>query len=530
MLSGARRFAAPLGRVAQATGRPGEAIAEPASNPNWTQLSLGVHPSPTTPADLQISRKPDDEGGKARPDPVPTVTPGGHTPAPAGMAACPDAPAKNIVVVGCTAAPSPTPPAKEAAVLPTANPAPFGGDADRAKFAKELAQCRAERDVKDEIEKRYRTDIAAAAKTATEESKADTDAALAAAVEGIDPKAKSAIAKAKARAAADAKKAAAKKIADAKAGVSRQDIATVTAELAAKYEADLQADYDRTIAGGIARYGKGWLAIMNAKLTRERNRITKEKTAKPKVAKGETPPAPKSAADIGAEVEAEMVPIRCEQQEWALQRIEELAHGWAVGRREEVDFLTISQSAKWMKSFGPTYQAEEANRVDIPAVVQTEAHMARVAPEVATFLTQLAANPGAPPFTASNYAGHGGGSWAGRGFSVDLSLKAALDKRGFWPHPLAVQFLLALDATAKSLGARWRVLYNDFGVAEEVNKATGFRNVMFMGDSTAPNLNWHGPLVLHMHLDLEIPQAAPAAPAAATTGTPAANTPAPAAK
>ncbi|HRA69172.1 MAG TPA: hypothetical protein PL187_24305, partial [Caldilinea sp.] len=126
---------------------------------------------------------------------------------------------------------------------------------------------------------------------------------------------------------------------------------------------------------------------------------------------------------------------------------------------------------------------------------------------------QLAADPATPGFTAGNYAGHGGGSWAGKGFSTDLFLKAPRDPRGFWEHATAVDFLLALDATAKALGARWRVLYNDFGVAQEVNRATGSRNVEFVGSSGGGKLNWHGPapLILHFHLDLEIPQKKPAA-------------------
>src|SRR5439155_22688099 len=132
-------------------------------------------------AHTRIARETDnekeaDEEKAAASAATPAVTPGGHTPAPPGMAPCPDAPPRNIVVVGCTATPSPTPPATEKAVLPPPNPGRFGGDADRAKFAKELAQCRAAREVKEEIEKRYRSDVATAKKRATEETKADIEA------------------------------------------------------------------------------------------------------------------------------------------------------------------------------------------------------------------------------------------------------------------------------------------------------------------------------------------------------------------
>ncbi|HXI22762.1 MAG TPA: hypothetical protein VNG71_02725, partial [Pyrinomonadaceae bacterium] len=93
--------------------------------------------------------------------------------------------------------------------------------------------------------------------------------------------------------------------------------------------------------------------------------------------------------------------------------------------------------------------------------------------------------------------------------------------RGFWKHEAAVRFLLHLNDAAAAVGARWRVLYNDFGVAEEVNHATGTRNVGFMGNLMGGNLNWHGPapMVLHFHLDIEIPPPSP--PKEATDATPA---------
>lgn len=477
-------------------------------------------PTPTTPAPESTGTPAQEMTAPPAPAQAPTVTPGGHMAAPPGVAVCPDAPSRIIVVVGCITAPSATPPAKETAVLPAPSPGRFGGDNMLARFAKELAQCRAERTVKDEIERRYRADVVTAKKKATEESKADTEAAVKAAIEGLDPNDKRAIAKAKTKATAEAKKAAAKKVAAAEHAVSRQDVAKVTTELATEFENALAVDYDNTIKGGLARYGASWRNTMQARLDRARKRISKEKSAKPKVAKGETPPPPKTAEEIAAAVEAEMVPIRCEQTEWALNNLESLKHGWAVGRREEVDFDTLGRSAKYLKDFKPTYEVPEAERVEIPTALQASQKMPGVAPELASFLTQLAADPDTPAFTVGNYKGHGGGAWSGKGFSADLFLKAGLDQRGFWPVPLAVKFLLALDATARALGARWRVLYNDFRVADEVNKTTGSRNVGFMGDSNNPKLNWHGPLVLHMHLDLEIPKAKPAPTTPGTTPTP----------
>ena len=444
------------------------------------------------------------------------VTPGGHAAAQKGAAPCPDAPGRALVVVGCTSTPAASPPAAEKAELPKVNTTRFGGDQDRAKFAKELAGCHAARAVNEEIEKRYRQGVAAAKSQATEAVKQETDATMKTAVEGIDPKDKAALARAKVKAAAEAKKAGAKKIADAQAAVARQDVAPVTAELAAKFEDDLAKDYDETIKAAFNRYGPGWLRSMQSVLESKRKRITSERNAKPKVAKGEEPPPPKSADQIASEIEAAMTEVRCDQQEWARQQIEDVAHGWAVGRREQVDFETISQKAAFLSKFNPTYNPAEGDRVPIPAdVIQTGSGTTGVAPEMSDFLSQLKADPGTPPFKASTYVGHGGGSWAGKGFSVDLFITAATDQRGFWQHNTAVAFLLRLDATAKLMGARWRVLYNDFRVAQEVNEATGARNVEFTGGTDkAGGLNWHGPapLILHFHLDLEIPQK-PTAPA-----------------
>ncbi|MEZ5863385.1 MAG: hypothetical protein R3D25_04675 [Geminicoccaceae bacterium] len=209
-----------------------------------------------------------------------------------------------------------------------------------------------------------------------------------------------------------------------------------------------------------------------------------------------------------------MVEARCTEEEWARNQIERLARGWAVGRREEVDFLTIPQKTKDLANFVPSYVPPATSLVDIPGTTG----MAGVAPEFAAFLAQLTtdakADPAVPAFRADNRAGHGGGKvseprhFAGKGFSADIYIQAPTDQRGFWQPRAAVAFLVQLDATAKAFGARWRVLYDDFRVAQAINEATGFRNVAFIGQSGGGRINWHGPdpLLLHFHLDLEIPQ------------------------
>jgi len=454
-----------------------------------------------TPADTGTKAESE---GQTTPTAPSTVTAGGHRAAPTGVAACPDAPTKNVVVLGCTAAPAAAPPPKEKAELPTPSGARFGGDADRAKFAKELAQCHAERVVADEIAKRHSADVEAAKKKATAEAKTESEEAVKKATEGITDKRE--IAKATSKAQADAKKAAAKKIADATAAVKKQDVAAVTAELATKFEDALATDFDNTIKGAFAKFGKNWLNAMQRRLDDKRKQITKEKNAKPKVAKGETAPPAKSPDEIAKEIEADMAEARCEQKQWGLQQVEDIARAWAVGRREQVDFQTIKQTASYLNKFEPTYTP--TTTVDIPSNIQKGQSLAGVAPELADFLTALKADPSTADFTATNRPKHGGGTWAGKGFSTDITITAPLDQRGFYQPGRAVAFLMQIDKTAKAMAARWRVLYNDFRVAEEVNAATGARNVEFIGSSSPSDLNWHGPgpLILHFHLDLEIPQ------------------------
>jgi hypothetical protein len=460
---------------------------------------------------------------------VPPVTvPSGPSPVAPGLAACPEPPSRNWIVLGCTAPVAKVPPPHEQANIPVIPTANFGGDADRRTFAAGLAQCRAEREVQKEIEKRFQTQVAAAKKKATGEAAADTKAAVEAATQGIAPNDRAAIRKATADATKAAKAAAVKKIADAQRAVARQPVAAVTAELARTHLDALESDYTATMESVLKAYGGGWLKSMQKVLDGKRASITKAKTAKPKVKKGETPPPAKPASEIDAEIETEMTQVRCDQHEWAMNQAEGFAYAWAVSRREQVDFETVPQKAAWLPaSFGPSYAPAEADKVPVPASVRSEAGMPPVAPETAVFLTELervlaAASP-PQTYTAANYSPHGLGSWKEKGFSVDLRLPAArLDSRGFYDRSAAISFLLNLSKAASSLGAHWRVLYNDFSVAQAVNAATGSRNVVFTGNVDAKGgLNWHGPapLILHFHLDLEIPQGA-VAPAAGSAGAP----------
>jgi hypothetical protein len=476
---------------------------------------------PATPGQTSVPGTPGSE--KVEPTQTATAAPsqapaaGGFVSGAITAAPCPAAPAKTELTSTC-ALPAPAkgtaPPVKETPLLPALSTAKFGGDAVIAKYARQLAECHAARVVQEVVDKRFKGDVEKAKKEATAEAKEDTKKSIADSAVGIDPKDKKALATAQQQATQEAQKAAARKIAERQAAVTKPDVATVQKELADKFEEELAADYTLTMQAAVGRFGGNWLARMKRTLDGTKAKLIKEKNAKPKVKKGETAPPVRPADEINAEIEAEMIKARCEQDAWVADQIEGVKRGWMVGRREQLDFETINQNVPELKDFKPARAVPEAERVDIPESLKSDATMPGVAPELKDFLVELEKLE--PNYKAGNYSGHGGGSWAGAGFSVDLYLSgkdSGHDNRGFWQHAAAVRFLLHLNDAAVAVGARWRVLYNDFGVAEEVNHATGKRNVGFMGNVMHGGLNWHGPapMILHFHLDIEIPPPAPPA-------------------
>ncbi|HEX7286438.1 MAG TPA: DUF4157 domain-containing protein [Candidatus Angelobacter sp.] len=431
---------------------------------------------------------------------------------------CPAAPPIVKIPSTCqiaTPVPGAVPPDKESPVLPTLSDDPFGNDPNVENFANDLAACHAARVVKREVEKRFEHAVAEAKSAATKDVEKDIEGATADAVIGIDPKDKKSIAAAQKRAARDAKAAGAKKISDAQAAVQKPDIATVEAELTAKFKDELSADFKETMQAAFNRFGeKKWLRGVRNELADARTRITAKKQAKPNVKKGETPPPPRPPGEIAAEIESEMVKVRCEQDNWIENQVEAVKRGWMVGRREQIDFDTSAKMPA-LKEFAPRRHVSTMERVPLPVNLRNDPKDPgpSVAPEVIRFLLKLRRLE--PDFTAETYSDHGLGQWKNAGFSLDLRLsgkKRELDQRGFYKHDNAVKFLLNLDQVAGEIGARWRVLYNDFTVADEINRHTGTQNVGFVGGTLRDkdnkvDLNWHGPdpMLLHFHLDIELP-------------------------
>ena len=111
------------------------------------------------------------------------------------------------------------------------------------------------------------------------------------------------------------------------------------------------------------------------------------------------------------------------------------------------------------------------------------------------------------PFTASNYDHHGSLGFVDRGRSLDLNL-GHKEESGFFPPAEAIRFALAIDSAARQLGVEWRVLYDDASVDRAVNDYLGVArmsetaNVRRGKNDEVLDINWHGPLVTHFHLDL----------------------------
>jgi hypothetical protein len=180
-----------------------------------------------------------------------------------------------------------------------------------------------------------------------------------------------------------------------------------------------------------------------------------------------------------------------------------LGRAWMVSRRENMGFQGGSRGVKSLGSHAPPTGAVSLVSTDLVEDSKTSP----VAPLVVSFMKELRQRYKSF-MKAANYPGHGGGRFNDRGFSLDLYIEG-LDDRGFYPKDEAIRFLQTLHEAATAVRAQWRVIYNDFSVADVVNRALGREHVIFVGKTRktggrVKGLNWHGPapLILHFHLDL----------------------------
>lgn len=186
--------------------------------------------------------------------------------------------------------------------------------------------------------------------------------------------------------------------------------------------------------------------------------------------------------------------------------LNQIARLWMYGRREGIDFETLGQPPP-QPDFRPAPRPPAGDTLEPLGDLGTGPD---VQPAMARFLRDLRRRHSGHRVT--NRAGHGGGGFTGRGLSADVYLvDVHRDERGFWLRDKAVELLLAADAAAKSTGVRWRALYNDYAVALAVNSVTGLGTVRFLGQprkGSSVGLNWHGPILLHFHIDV-IPASGP---------------------
>jgi hypothetical protein len=256
---------------------------------------------------------------------------------------------------------------------------------------------------------------------------------------------------------------------------------TERARLTTQKADNLAKDYAATLTAGLVRYGATWKK-------RAENAVQKREKELRRQNRGQLAP------DDLATLERE----RRQQEVWLAGRMNWLRTGWMVGHREKVDFDTLMPSSiPALANFIPPPLAAGTRPALVP--IAPEGSGTPITPEAKRFLVELRRR--AAGFDAGNYARHGSQGFVDRGLSLDLTLRDPVDSRGFYPRDKAAAFLLNVDAAAHAAGLRWRVLYNDFAVAVHINKLKRARHVAFIG-SPGKNLNWHGPLVLHFHLDL----------------------------
>ena len=111
--------------------------------------------------------------------------------------------------------------------------------------------------------------------------------------------------------------------------------------------------------------------------------------------------------------------------------------------------------------------------------------------------------PDTPKVRFFNYEHHGVGDFRDAGYCLDLFLDTAgTDADGFLPRETALQVIYNIKAHADTMGADWQCCYNDFSVSEAAREKFGNKIAYSGVGEKTPGHNWHGPLNLHIHLDL----------------------------
>jgi hypothetical protein len=141
-----------------------------------------------------------------------------------------------------------------------------------------------------------------------------------------------------------------------------------------------------------------------------------------------------------------------------------------------------------------------------PGALEDTAMQDIIAPGTGTAVKPICNNfirlmPQTPPVTFYNYATHGVDKLKGKGYCLDIYLQGNRDPAtGFMPKEQALQVIHNIAHTAHAVGGDWRVCYNDASVAKAASAKWGARFGYSGGELGGSN--WHGPLNLHIHLDL----------------------------
>jgi len=195
-----------------------------------------------------------------------------------------------------------------------------------------------------------------------------------------------------------------------------------------------------------------------------------------------------------------------------------VGRAWLIARQEQMWFES-SNPGQWLSNFDPP-----AGLTLNPSTVISGADQSAPVADLLVSWANEIRNHYTRTLSLGTYAHHGGGSFRDAGLSVDIFL-GDQDDLYFFAHQNAVDFLKAAHETCKVVKCDWRILYNDFTVADEINRFYGFKHVVFIGSpavhgGVATNIVFHGPdpLILHLHLDI-IPKAA--GPSETTAITPA---------
>jgi LAS superfamily LD-carboxypeptidase LdcB len=185
--------------------------------------------------------------------------------------------------------------------------------------------------------------------------------------------------------------------------------------------------------------------------------------------------------------------------------VDAIGRAWMISRRDQMNFVTSSAvGIRPLQNFAPPIK--EVSLISSKLIYGSD--KAPVAPIIVRFVEDLQSRYQGH-LRVTNYPGHGGGKFNNRGYSLDLWLKN-VDDRGFYVYKDAINLLRAVDQASNTVQTEWRMIYNDFSVADAINRETGKKHVIFVGKVRRGNnrrvtgLNWHGPdpLILHFHLDL----------------------------